>query len=47
MESHPDPANALSDGPNAVPLDKIEALLGTLVALDRVTKSSTYLENDF
>ena len=47
MESHPDPAKALSDGPNAVPLNKMEALLGTLVQLDRVTKSSTYLENDF
>lgn len=47
MESHPDPAKALSDGPNAVPLDKMEALLGTLVALDRVAKSSAFLENDF
>lgn len=47
MESHPDPAHALSDGPNAVPLHKMEALLGTLVALDRVTKSSGYLESDF
>lgn len=47
MESHPDPAKALSDGPNAVPLNKMEALLGTLVQLDQVTKSSTYLENDF
>ncbi|HEY7805554.1 MAG TPA: 3-deoxy-8-phosphooctulonate synthase [Orrella sp.] len=47
MESHPDPAKALSDGPNAVPLEKMEALLATLVQLDRVTKSSTYLENDF
>ena len=47
MESHPDPSKAMSDGPNAVPLDKIEALLGTLVSIDRVTKSSPYLENDF
>ncbi|HEY7805213.1 MAG TPA: 3-deoxy-8-phosphooctulonate synthase, partial [Orrella sp.] len=47
MESHPDPAKALSDGPNAVPLNKMEALLGTLVQLDRITKSSAYLENDF
>jgi len=47
MESHPDPSKAMSDGPNAVPLDKIEALLGTLVNIDRVTKSSPFLENDF
>jgi len=47
MESHPDPSKAMSDGPNAVPLDKIEALLGTLVAIDRVTKSAPFLENDF
>ncbi len=47
MESHPDPAKALSDGPNAVPLGKMEQLLATLVALDRVTKSAGYLEADF
>lgn len=47
MESHPDPAKALSDGPNAVPLDKMEALLATLVEIDRVAKSSVFLENDF
>ena len=47
MESHPDPAKALSDGPNAVPLNKMEQLLATLVALDRVTKSAGYLEADF
>lgn len=47
MESHPDPAKALSDGPNAVPLGKMEQLLGTLVQLDRVAKASGYLENDF
>ena len=39
METHPDPANALSDGPNAWPLDQMEALLGTLLELDRVTKA--------
>lgn len=38
METHPDPAKALSDGPNAVPLDRMESLLGTLVELDRVVK---------
>ncbi|MCD8503517.1 MAG: 3-deoxy-8-phosphooctulonate synthase [Burkholderiaceae bacterium] len=47
MESHPDPAKALSDGPNAVPLAKMEQLLATLVKLDSVTKSSGYLEDDF
>ena len=39
METHPDPDKALSDGPNAWPLGKMEALLETLVALDRVAKS--------
>src|SRR5207253_187561 len=38
METHPDPAKALSDGPNAVPLKHMKALLETLVALDAVTK---------
>ncbi len=47
MESHPDPAKALSDGPNAVPLSKMAQLLQTLVALDRVSKAAGYLEADF
>ena len=47
METHPDPAKALSDGPNAVPLAKMRALLETLVELDRVTKKNGFLENDF
>ena len=47
METHPDPANALSDGPNAVPLKHMKALLETLVALDRVSKKSGFLENRF
>jgi len=47
METHPDPANALSDGPNAVPLKHMAALLEQLVALDRVIKSQPLLENDF
>ena len=38
METHPDPANAKSDGPNAWPLDRMESLLTTLVALDRTVK---------
>ena len=47
METHPDPAKALSDGPNAVPLRHMRALLETLVALDQVTKRQPFLENDF
>ena len=47
METHPDPAKALSDGPNAVPLRHMKALLETLVALDGVTKKHGFLENDF
>jgi 2-dehydro-3-deoxyphosphooctonate aldolase (KDO 8-P synthase) len=47
METHPDPAKALSDGPNAVPLNRMRALLETLVELDRVTKKHPFLENDF
>jgi 2-dehydro-3-deoxyphosphooctonate aldolase (KDO 8-P synthase) len=47
METHPDPANALSDGPNAVPLKHMKALLEQLVALDRVIKTQPLLENDF
>ena len=47
METHPDPANALSDGPNAVPLRHMRALLEQLVALDRVVKTQPLLENDF
>ena len=47
METHPDPAHALSDGPNAVPLRHMRALLEQLVALDRVVKSQPLLENDF
>ena len=47
METHPDPANALSDGPNAVPLKHMRALLEQLVAIDRVVKAQPLLENDF
>ncbi len=38
METHPDPAKALSDGPNAVPLDRMAALLESLAAIDRIVK---------
>jgi 2-dehydro-3-deoxyphosphooctonate aldolase (KDO 8-P synthase) len=48
METHPNPANALSDGPNAVPLDRMKELLESLVAIDSVIKdSSSYLEDSF
>ena len=47
METHPNPAKALSDGPNAVPLRHMKALLSQLVELDRVVKRQTLLENDF
>ena len=47
MEAHPDPSNALSDGPNAVPLKHMKALLETLVALDDITKRNGFLENHF
>ena len=40
METHPNPAQALSDGPNAWPLGRMESLLTTLVALDRLVKSA-------
>lgn len=47
METHPDPDNALSDGPNAVPLKHIRSLLESLKNLDEVTKTSGFLENEF
>ena len=47
METHPDPAKAMSDGPNAVPLKHMKELLETLLELDRVTKKNGYLENNF
>jgi 2-dehydro-3-deoxyphosphooctonate aldolase (KDO 8-P synthase) len=47
METHPDPAKALSDGPNAVPLKHMRALLEQLASLDRVVKAQPLLENDF
>ncbi|MFN9108271.1 MAG: 3-deoxy-8-phosphooctulonate synthase [Betaproteobacteria bacterium] len=47
METHPDPKNAKSDGPNAVPLHRMDALLRTLVELDRVAKAGGFLESDF
>ena len=45
METHPDPAKALSDGPNAWPLARMEALLTTLKELDQAVKSRPYEES--
>jgi len=45
METHPDPAKALSDGPNAWPLGQMKALLETLVAIDDTVKKHDYLED--
>ncbi|TCW80411.1 3-deoxy-8-phosphooctulonate synthase [Burkholderia sp. SRS-46] len=47
METHPNPAEAKSDGPNAVPLNRMGALLETLVTLDQAAKRNPFLENDF
>ena len=47
METHPNPAVAMSDGPNAVPLKHMRALLETLVELDRITKKNGFLESNF
>ncbi len=48
METHPDPAKALSDGPNAVPLHRMKELLESLVSIDTVVKrTGTFLEDSF
>jgi len=47
METHPNPAEAKSDGPNAVPLARMKELLSTLIELDRVVKKASFLENNF
>jgi len=47
METHPNPDEALSDGPNMVPLDKMEALLEVLMELDATTKKFGFLEDSF
>jgi 2-dehydro-3-deoxyphosphooctonate aldolase (KDO 8-P synthase) len=48
METHPDPSKALSDGPNAVPLNRMKELLESLVAIDMVVKrSGSFLEDSF
>ena len=47
METHPNPAQAMSDGPTAVPLGRMKELLTTLVELDRVVKKAGFLESSF
>ncbi|QJQ04952.1 3-deoxy-8-phosphooctulonate synthase [Undibacterium piscinae] len=47
METHPNPAQAMSDGPNAVPLGRMKELLSTLIDLDRVVKKNGFLESSF
>ncbi len=47
METHPNPDAALSDGPNAWPLDHVPALLEQLQAIDALVKSRPYLETEF
>ncbi|MES2070423.1 MAG: 3-deoxy-8-phosphooctulonate synthase [Pseudomonadota bacterium] len=47
METHPNPAEAMSDGPNAVPLGRMKELLATLIELDRVVKKTGFLESSF
>jgi len=46
METHPNPAEAMSDGPNAWPLHKMKALLHTLVEIDRLVKQHGFIENE-
>ena len=47
METHPQPEEALSDGPNAMPLDRMYALLETLLAIDECVKKEDFLEAEF
>jgi len=46
METHPDPDKALSDGPNAWPMDRLEALLASMQALDNVVKQGQFPEDE-
>jgi len=47
METHPNPAKAMSDGPNAVPLHRMRELLSVMRDLDALTKRAGFLESDF
>ena len=44
METHPDPASALSDGPNALPLERVESLVSQLMAIDEIAKDALRAE---
>jgi 2-dehydro-3-deoxyphosphooctonate aldolase (KDO 8-P synthase) len=46
METHPRPDEALSDGPNAWPLDRLEGLLATLIEIDRCVKAQPFVEDE-
>jgi 2-dehydro-3-deoxyphosphooctonate aldolase (KDO 8-P synthase) len=47
METHPDPEKALSDGPNSWPLGQMQALLETLIAIDKTVKQQDFIEDQF
>lgn len=47
METHPDPEKALSDGPNSWPLGKMQALLETLIAIDKTVKQQDFIEDAY
>lgn len=47
METHPDPDNALSDGPNSWPLQRMKELLQVLMELDQVVKRQGFIEQEF
>ncbi len=47
METHPDPEKALSDGPNSWPLNQMQALLETLVAIDHSVKQQDFIEDQY
>ena len=44
VETHPDPKNALSDGPNSWPLKKLAGLMALLIKIDKLVKSTAYQE---
>jgi len=46
METHPDPENALSDGPNMIPIHKMADMLKTLQDIDNITKQNGFLEDE-
>jgi 2-dehydro-3-deoxyphosphooctonate aldolase (KDO 8-P synthase) len=47
METHPEPEKALSDGPNSWPLHKMQALLETLIAIDKTVKQQDFIEDAY